>query len=196
MVGWSRARGRVVAVDGRTGRTPGELSRGSGVMAKRCVGPGVYLLWACSAGFPFQITEGLRAVSSLSTRPAARLEMGAPRAPTQAPIGRVGAHSSPYHPATGRFYVADRVGTSKTRCGIARARYGTQRRRFDPKDNPFADRQITEPLEITSRVSTDDVAKAKQRLDEVFGRDAEPVDVALATNMISVGWPYGRSGSA
>src|SRR5215472_1235731 len=67
------------------------------------------------------------------------------------------------------------------------ARYGTQRRRIDPKDNPFADRQITEPLEITSRVSTDDVAKAKQRLDEVFGRDAEPVDIALATNMISVG---------
>ena len=74
------------------------------------------------------------------------------------------------------------------------ARYGTQRRRIDPKDTPFADRQIKEPLEITSRVSTDDVAKAKQRLDAVFGRDAEPVDIALATNMISVGLDILRLG--
>ena len=74
------------------------------------------------------------------------------------------------------------------------ARYGTQRRRVDPADSPFADRTIKEPMEITSRVSTDDVAKAKQRLDAVFGRDAEPVDVALATNMISVGLDIMRLG--
>ena len=74
------------------------------------------------------------------------------------------------------------------------ARYGTQRRRVDPKDSPFADRTIKEPMEITSRVSTDEVAKAKQRLDAVFGRDAEPVDVALATNMISVGLDILRLG--
>jgi ATP-dependent helicase YprA (DUF1998 family) len=74
------------------------------------------------------------------------------------------------------------------------ARYGAERRRVDPKDNPFADRQIKEPMEITSRVSTDDVARAKQRLDAVFGRDAEPVDVALATNMISVGLDILRLG--
>ena len=74
------------------------------------------------------------------------------------------------------------------------ARYGTQRRRVDPKDSPFADRTIREPMEITSRVSTDDVAQAKQRLDAVFGRDADPVDVALATNMISVGLDILRLG--
>jgi ATP-dependent helicase YprA (DUF1998 family) len=74
------------------------------------------------------------------------------------------------------------------------ARYGSQRRRVEPQDAPFADRQIKEPLEITSRVSTDDVAKAKQRLDAVFGRDGEPVDVALATNMISVGLDILRLG--
>ena len=74
------------------------------------------------------------------------------------------------------------------------ARYGTQRRRVDPKDSPFADRTIKEPMEITSRVSTDDVAQAKQRLDAVFGRDADPVDVALATNMISVGLDILRLG--
>jgi hypothetical protein len=74
------------------------------------------------------------------------------------------------------------------------ARYGSERRRLDPKDNPFADRTIKEPMEITSRVSTDDVALAKQRLDSVFGRDPEPVDVALATNMISVGLDILRLG--
>ncbi|MDI3469871.1 MAG: Helicase, C-terminal [Pseudolabrys sp.] len=73
-------------------------------------------------------------------------------------------------------------------------RYGTQRRRVDPKDSPFADRKIKQPMEITSRVSTDDVAEAKQRLDAVFGRDEEPVDVALATNMISVGLDILRLG--
>jgi hypothetical protein len=74
------------------------------------------------------------------------------------------------------------------------SRYGTQRRRIEPKDVPFGDRRIKEPMEITSRVSTDDVARAKQRLDFVFGRDAEPVDVALATNMISVGLDILRLG--
>jgi ATP-dependent helicase YprA (DUF1998 family) len=74
------------------------------------------------------------------------------------------------------------------------ARYGTQRRRVVPQDSPFADRIIKEPLEITSRVSTDEVAHAKQRLDAVFGRDSSPVDVALATNMISVGLDVLRLG--
>jgi hypothetical protein len=40
------------------------------------------------------------------------------------------------------------------------ARYGTQRRRVDPKDNPFADRAIREPMENTSRVSTDEIGQA------------------------------------
>ena len=74
-------------------------------------------------------------------------------------------------------------------------RYGTQRRRVDPADRPFADRSIKEPMELTSRVSTDEVAKAKQRLEAVFGSDtADTVDVALATNMISVGLDITRLG--
>lgn len=74
------------------------------------------------------------------------------------------------------------------------ARYGTQRHRVDPPGNPFADRRIKEPLELTSRVSTDEVAKAKQRLETRFDNGADPVDVALATNMISVGLDITRLG--
>lgn len=79
--------------------------------------------------------------------------------------------------------VRDRVG-----------RYGAQRRRLDPPDAPFADRTLKEPLELTSRVTTDEVAFAKQRLEAVFGRDADTIDVALATNMISVGLDITRLG--
>jgi hypothetical protein len=74
------------------------------------------------------------------------------------------------------------------------ARYGTQRRRVQPADSPFADRGIKAPMELTSRESTDNVAKAKQRLEAVFGGDADTIDVALATNMISVGLDIRRLG--
>ena len=63
-----------------------------------------------------------------------------------------------------------------------------------PADAPFADRTVKEPLELTSRVSTDEVAIAKQRLEAVFGSGDDPVDVALATNMISVGLDITRLG--
>lgn len=73
-------------------------------------------------------------------------------------------------------------------------RYGTQRRRVDPPDNPFADRKVKEPLELTSRVSTDQVAEAKRRLEALFGGNQDTVDIALATNMISVGLDITRLG--
>ena len=89
----------------------------------------------------------------------------------------------------------------------ARARrYGAERRRLEPADRPFGDRALGEPVELTSRVSTDQVAAAKRRLETVFGAAgsppsdgfaagrAEPVDVALATNMISVGLDIDRLG--
>ncbi len=52
-----------------------------------------------------------------------------------------------------------------------------------------------DPLELTSRVSTDEVALAKARLERLFRGDRQArVDVALATNMISVGLDITRLG--
>lgn len=87
---------------------------------------------------------------------------------------------------------ARRIVEDEVRAGVAR--YGTERRRIVPLDKPFADRKIGEPLELTSRVSTDAVAEAKNRLDQVFTKSDETVDVALATNMISVGLDISRLG--
>ena len=74
------------------------------------------------------------------------------------------------------------------------SRYGIQRQRVAPRGAPFCDRTIREPLELTSRVSTDDVAEAKRRLEAEFGRNSDVVDVGLATNMISVGLDITRLG--
>lgn len=76
------------------------------------------------------------------------------------------------------------------------ARYGDERRRVIPVDAPFRDRRLGFPLELTSRVSTDDVAEAKRRLETAFVAETsdDAVDVALATNMISVGLDISRLG--
>lgn len=73
------------------------------------------------------------------------------------------------------------------------ADYGNRRRRLEPRDRPFANRVIREPLELTSRVSTDDVAAAKKRLEQPASAK-QGLDVALATNMISVGLDIQRLG--
>ncbi len=68
----------------------------------------------------------------------------------------------------------------------------------EPSDSSFAPRQIGAPEELTSRDSTDKVAETKKRLALEFGgADAgnlKPLDVALATNMISVGLDISRLG--
>ncbi|MCC7494455.1 MAG: hypothetical protein IT204_19010 [Fimbriimonadaceae bacterium] len=70
----------------------------------------------------------------------------------------------------------------------------SHRRRLDPPEHLFADREISpEPLELTSRVGTNAVADAKARLATEFHREGR-VDVALATNMISVGLDILRLG--
>jgi len=70
----------------------------------------------------------------------------------------------------------------------------SRRRRRDPLDTLFSNRTISyEVLELTSRVSTGQIAAAKRRLASSF-HSAEHVDVALATNMISVGLDIIRLG--
>ena len=71
--------------------------------------------------------------------------------------------------------------------------YGRRKRR-EPEDDLFTSREIAfDVLELTSRVSTSDVASAKHRLSLDFG-NKDHVDVALATNMISVGLDILRLG--
>ena len=76
-------------------------------------------------------------------------------------------------------------------------RYAT-RKRVGEDEGSFADREFrSDVVELTSRVSTADVSNAKQRLESVFGGpkgSPKPIDVALATNMISVGLDITRLG--
>ena len=69
-----------------------------------------------------------------------------------------------------------------------------ERNRAEESRPRFANRRIFfEPVELTSRVSTAEVAEAKRKLALSFRR-ADRVDVALATNMISVGLDIIRLG--
>ena len=69
-----------------------------------------------------------------------------------------------------------------------------RRRRVGEERGLFSNRGIRyEPVELTSRESTSRVAEAKRRLALPF-HDKQAVDVALATNMISVGLDITRLG--
>ncbi len=73
-------------------------------------------------------------------------------------------------------------------------RYG-MRRRVGEARRLFRDRtDFSEPVELTSRVSTDQVAEARRRLECRFDDRRNRVDCALATNMISVGLDIPRLG--
>jgi hypothetical protein len=68
------------------------------------------------------------------------------------------------------------------------------RKRVGEEAGLFEDRRIGyEPVELTSRVDTAHVSEAKRRLALPFG-DEKRVDVAIATNMISVGLDITRLG--
>ena len=72
--------------------------------------------------------------------------------------------------------------------------YARKRRVNDP-EGTFVDRNISrEVAELTSRESTSAVADTKRRLAVDFSSKDERVDVALATNMISVGLDITRLG--
>lgn len=69
-----------------------------------------------------------------------------------------------------------------------------RRRRIEPDDDLFSDRTIQfEAVELTSRVPTNEVSDTKRRLALPHDQK-EHVDVALATNMISVGLDIVRLG--
>jgi hypothetical protein len=71
--------------------------------------------------------------------------------------------------------------------------YGT-RLRVGETTGLFARRDLKEVVELTSRISTAAVAKAKDRLAKGFLPKADCLDIALATNMISVGLDISRLG--
>jgi hypothetical protein len=58
----------------------------------------------------------------------------------------------------------------------------------------FSERDLKEVVELTSRISTAAVSKAKDRLAKAFLPKADCLDIALATNMISVGLDISRLG--
>ena len=73
------------------------------------------------------------------------------------------------------------------------AKYG-ERKRMGEKRGLFRDRKtFSEVVELTSRVSTNKVAEARQRLESKF-HESRRVDCAIATNMISVGLDISRLG--
>jgi len=75
-----------------------------------------------------------------------------------------------------------------------RAEHYESRTRVGEETGLFADRTIArDPIELTSRVATNRVADAKRRLALPHHED-DHVDVALATNMISVGLDITRLG--
>ena len=72
-------------------------------------------------------------------------------------------------------------------------KYG-ERKRIGEKRGLFRDRKtFSEVVELTSRVSTNKVAEARQRLESAF-HEQRRVDCAIATNMISVGLDIPRLG--
>ena len=72
--------------------------------------------------------------------------------------------------------------------------YGA-RKRVNEASGLFADRnRFSAVLELTSRVSTDQVAEARRHLESPFHNVDDRVDCALATNMISVGLDIQRLG--
>jgi len=105
--------------------------------------------------------------------------------------------ADPYMTLVGYFNALRELGGSRRIVeDEVRARLAsyTERKRQGEAEGLFADRKIRyEPVELTSREPTGRVADAKRRLALASAED-ESVDVALATNMISVGLDISRLG--
>jgi len=71
----------------------------------------------------------------------------------------------------------------------------SQRRRIGEKPGLFQNRTtFSEVVELTSRVPTNKISEARQRLETPFQDSGKRVDCAIATNMISVGMDIPRLG--
>ncbi len=109
-------------------------------------------------------------------------------------------HADPYMTLMGYFNSLRELGGSRRIVeDEVRSRlhgYGQRRRLGTPAAQAsFAKREISyEPLELTSRVPTNIVSDTKRRLERPFHDKKDRVDVALATNMISVGLDITRLG--
>jgi hypothetical protein len=109
--------------------------------------------------------------------------------------GKVNA-ADPYMTIVAYFNALRELGSARRivedEVRLRATRYATRRRVDDPVTR-FADRAMHDPLELTSRIPTAEVAETKARLSHSFDKN-NAVDVALATNMISVGLDVVRLG--
>ena len=181
-----------------------ETVAGSRIGARSVAGAGVAAKSGFAAGAETVAGAGSRTGARSATSAAARSRAGAAtrsgsRARAAAGLGSGSAPNpaDPYMTAVAYFNALRELGSARRivedEIG-ARLLSCSERRRLDEATGLFADRQIAfEPVELTSRVGTADVADAKRRLALDFTED-QRVDVALATNMISVGLDITRLG--
>jgi hypothetical protein len=104
--------------------------------------------------------------------------------------------ADPYMTAIAYFNALRELGSARRivedEVRLRATRYGSRQRIGDTVQR-LADRTIRDPLELTSRIPTAQVSDTKARLNQAFDKK-DAVDVALATNMISVGLDVTRLG--
>jgi len=117
--------------------------------------------------------------------------------------GGVGAYragklnpADPFMTTVGYFNALRELGSARRivddEVRLRASRYATRQRTGDPAAR-FADRALHDALELTSRIPTAEVSETKARRNRTFDKN-DAVDVALATNMISVGLDVVRLG--
>ena len=154
----------------------------------------------CSSDTPARLYIGIgaqgRSLKVVLLRTALALLSAGQTLYKQAGGKTVGNAADPYMTLLGYFNSLRELGGSRRivedEVTSRLRRYGSRRRR-DPVNTIFAKREIGEPLELTSRVSTNQVSEAKRRLAQSHAEE-DRVDIALATNMISVGLDITRLG--
>ncbi|WP_437552938.1 DISARM system helicase DrmA [Sorangium sp. So ce367] len=106
--------------------------------------------------------------------------------------------AAPYMTLLGYFNSLRELGGSRR---IIEDEVATRLRRYDERQRPeraapvFARRSMGEVVELTSREPTSRISASRQRLEvQPRAKTLQPVDVALATNMISVGLDIPRLG--